>query len=393
MKLLVIGPGRGHNIEPFLDCFQEQDRWSVTFLSLRPFRFDRDRFDRLEIHEFLGVRSLPTLLKLLRRPYRAIWYHGAYHAGLSLLIFLFKRRASFMNLNVWSEQLPRSLDQPGVQARINRWIVGKADQIQCNWYGTEKLIKERMPAARTVVYPWGLDRAFLAPIEPEAESGTQSESGSETVFGSEGHAFVHCFIESIPVGSRSFFYPKSFSPASGHGLLVDATKRLRDEGIDDFQLYWWLGNIEDEGALAHYQEVVSREGLADHIRIVSEKPFLTLPEYRQVWEAMDFGLQIAFMDQLSTTFIEPMYLGKPFVATDISPYRLFEQRHGLDLGLVKPEVSSITAAMKSLLLGDGPDPDVLEARRRVIAESFDFRKNLSERLSDLEERSLAGRTG
>ena len=107
-RLLMIGPGHGHNIKPFLDYFEKfETPFYLTFLSLKRFGHNKDVYDNVEIHEFTGsITTLGSTILLLRKRFDLIWYHGAYQLPVAILIYLFKNKNTKINLNIWGEKIP-----------------------------------------------------------------------------------------------------------------------------------------------------------------------------------------------------------------------------------------------------------------------------------------------
>ncbi|NGP88320.1 glycosyltransferase [Fodinibius halophilus] len=364
-KLLMIGPGQRHNIKPFLDYFQEEDTpFKLTYLSTGPFKYDRSNYNSIGIKELRrNPFSFISFLKLLRRDFDLIWYHGAYHWPLVLAINLVKSNDTKLNLNIWGERIPRVALKNTIMGRFYRWALEKADFVQCNWFGTEEIVKEAQPKANTNIQVWGLHNSYFK------ELPTEDNYQNETLE----------FVSHLPQTKTKFFFPKSLTPANRHDLLVSAASKLVSKGVSNFTIYFWLGR-EDPDLLRKLKTQIERKQVSDQVKIV-KMPFLPFMDMKYIWTKMDCGLQIVDHDQLSSTVIEPLFMEKELVISNIRPYQILNNKFDLHLQLTDNNVNSIAKKLEEKITGNRTHEDVLKKRKEIVKTEFSFRDNIKKMVS------------
>jgi glycosyltransferase involved in cell wall biosynthesis len=347
----------GHNILPFLEFFNENREHDFTFAySLDRTYFPEDCHIQFEKISF-GLFSIIRALKVIRSDYDLIWYHGGHSAIIFFLFTLFRSRKSRFVFNIWNEWLIHDASKGGIKGYLFRKAVKNSDVIQCNWHGTEKLVESTGWNTNIKTFYWGLQKDYFKQDEPKPTP------------------FTINFLESLPKQKTKFFFPKSISPASRHDLIIEASKQLLDKGITDFIVYFWMGNVNNPELKAKLLAQIKNSGVEDFV-VLQEHDFLPFSDIIHIWKHMDVGLQIAAHDQLSTTFVEPQFFQKEVIATDIEPYRIYNEKFDTKLELTSLSAVDIAKHMKGTLGTSEEKSEILNHRKKVIEEHFNFNKNI-----------------
>ncbi|MEQ9063831.1 MAG: hypothetical protein RIE58_06620 [Vicingaceae bacterium] len=364
MKVLMFGPGKGNNIALFLNYFDENsEHHQLTYGYFTKQAHFNLRSTYRKVH-FFPAYSIYQLIKGLRADVDLIWIHNWTPLPLLILIVLFAKRGSVLNLNVWSETLPKLWKTNHWKAVIYRSILKKVDVVQCNWYGTLDLVNE-IQGIDPVLLPWGLDDENFNKHSPKM-------MGQETT----------AFVASLDRNKIKFFFPKSISRSNRHDIVIDASKNLLASGYDQFQVYIWPGNHIDKRLMNELQERIINQGLGSYVIIVDHL-FVKNYEMKYIWEHMDCGLNVIEADQLSASFIEPQLYKKELIASNISAYRHYEKKYGLQLDLIQPNVDEVARRMVEILDGRRTQDLELRLRKKQVEVHYCFSKCLDHSLNYL----------
>jgi glycosyltransferase involved in cell wall biosynthesis len=362
IKIAMYGPGFGHNIIPFLDFFQDEKSYRLLYIYRGKSSFP-EKYDRIRFFKYAPrPTTVYSLCRILNSSYKLIWFHRGGNLLTLSIFLLIRRKGTLFNLNIWGEETPRKILKRNLVSRLLVAALKRMDFIQTNWYGTYSLMK-RTALNNIVMLPWGLEDKYF-------------EKPPENV---ELHDFTSVFLKDIPPTKFMFFYAKSIAYPSRHDLVIFAVNELVREGINNFIVYFWLGNNNDAELYNKYRKLVDEYALHPYVRFV-EYPLLEYTDYRIIYERVDCGLQIAAQDQLSTTLTETMAFRKEIIATSIEPYLVLEEKFGLKLDLVHLDSGEIAGRMKKYLSGYRTNPAELELRYRKFRENYNFKTNISRAL-------------
>ncbi len=356
-KILFIGPAAGHNIMPFVNYFNRR-KIKTLFLYTGELDngWDSDHIDFLKYsNDFL--KSLFQVRKVFRdNSFSFVWYQGGTSFRMLLLILLFKRKGQKFNLNIWSERFPLSLSKKNVRNFIHKILLRKVTVIQCNWFSTFNQLKST-GLSNLYLQPWGLEYTFI------------------NVSNEEPGDFIRSFLKTIPVNKTIFFWPKSILKDAGHDLVIEACRILLQENINDYVVYFWVGNTVDENLNKEYLSLIIQHGLGDNIKVITH-PFVTFSEMRAVWEKMDYGINIARKDQLTTAVLESLFCRKDIILSNIESYRYLNYLYDLRLNLIENNVNKIAYAMKIAIMNDNRGGEILNYRKKIIQDNFLFNDNV-----------------
>lgn len=363
INIIMYGPPKGHNIKLYLDFFQHNsDKYSLTYVFTGKQRYPFKEFTNITFIDY--KKDNIQFLKLVLSGFKSfdlIWIHNWVKFYIVLINIWFKKSSVNLNFSVWSEPLPRELYKNSIKGYVYRYIFKKANSVQNLWYGTYNLIDKRLKGVNLQVIPWGLSKIYYNHknecITEEAKS----------------------FIENLPKEKVKFFWPKSISYASRHDLIIEAAEKLKNEGIKNFVVYFWLGNAINSKIFEDLIQLIKSKKVEDYIKIVDHE-FLPFQDIIQIWKSMDVGLQIASHDALSTSLLEPLFFKKEVIVTNIEPYVILKEKFKFDLPLINQDSVELKIAMQSLIQGNKTDLLELQKRHEAIALNFNFEENIKKQI-------------
>lgn len=354
----MMGPGYGHNIEPYLEYFNENTE-KYTFKHIYWGKLDfKEKFPNIDFIK-LNRNNLNKIYKLISSSNDIIWQHGN-NIILYAFVKLFKSRKTMYFLNIWSDRLYLTIKNSLLKRIVAKIVLNNAF-IHCYWYTTTKNLQTQIPNANYATIDCGMHKDIFV---------------NETIDTSKLSSEFNKLMEEVNTFSgKRFFYPKSMTDASGHDLILEAAKKLLDNGIDDFTVIFRRGNEVNNLFEDKIRKKINKYHLDNHVKL-QQYSYLSFYELAHLWKAMDCGLQIAYHDQLSTTFLEPMLFKKEIIATDIESYRIYKDTFNVNLELSDITVDSIFEKMRDICLGIISSEDVLLSRKKVVEDNFYFDKNV-----------------
>jgi glycosyltransferase involved in cell wall biosynthesis len=149
---------------------------------------------------------------------------------------------------------------------------------------------------------------------------------------------------------RFLFYPAQFWPHKNHTTLLDAMRRVRDQGIDvDLVL-----SGSDQGNLAHVRTTAERLGLTDHVHFPG---FVNRAELVELYRRAEALAYVSLFGPENLPPLEAFALGCPVIASRVPGA---EEQMGAAALLYEPaDAGALADAIRRVLT----DPD---ERRRLI---------------------------
>ncbi|MCT4622786.1 MAG: hypothetical protein N4A46_04115, partial [Schleiferiaceae bacterium] len=259
---------------------------------------------------------------------------------------------------VWSERIPKSLKEDSRKAKFYNQFLHKCDVLQCTWFSTLNLLKEQ-GFTNTEMLRWGMVEEKFADLTDYSPN-----------------QFTQNFVSQLPSDDYKFFFPKSVSGGNRHDLIIDACVALKEKGIENYKVYFWLGNFNLEEKIEDYRKKIEANGLTNNIEFVRHE-FVNHKDVQHIWRQMDCGLQILDADQLSTSFQEPQLYQKEIIASNIPSYQLFQQHFEVKLDLILNNSGELAKRMEGLITGKYSTNEVEKAKRRnVLLEHYRFNSNM-----------------
>lgn len=363
INILMYGPPKGHNIKLYLDFFQHNSNtYKLTYVFTGKQRYPLNEFSNITFIDY--KKDFFQFLKLVISGFRGfelIWIHNWVKFYIVLINLWFKNKSVKLNFSVWSEPLPRELYKSTIKGFIYRYIFKNSDSVQNLWYGTYNLINRRLEDVNLQVIPWGLSNIYY---NHKDECVTQEAAN---------------FIKELPRNKVKFFWPKSISYASRHDLIIEAAELLKNDGVSNFVVYFWLGNAINPKIFQDLVQLIKDKEVEEYIEIV-EHEFLPFEDIIQIWKAMDVGLQIASHDALSTSLLEPLFFKKEVIVTNIEPYEILKQKFDFEINLINQDKNELKQAMNNLIRGNKTSEIELEKRHNTVSLNFNFEENIKKQI-------------
>ena len=352
----MFGPGTGHNIVRFLEYFKNQNEHKLTYYHYNSEKhFSHSKYQP-EIN-FISPYSIFKLVREIRNNQDLLWIHNWTPWPILFIVWLFAKKTTIINFNVWSESIPNMMKSSSLKAKFYRWFLNSCNTLQCTWFSTLNILKEQ-GFKNTALLRWGMVEEKFTSIESHIPSN-----------------YTLNFCETLESGKYRFFFPKSVSGGNRHDLIIEASKKLTENGFTNFKVYFWLGNFNREEQLDLLKSRIEKHGLTQQIEFVHHD-FVSHQDIHYLWDKMDCGLQVLDADQLSTSFQEPQLYLKEIIASDIPSYQLFKQEFGVNIELIKNNVEGLYDSMKKLLEGNKTTEKELYKRQRIINEHYRFNSNM-----------------
>lgn len=355
MKIALIGPGYGHNIEPYLKSLNKSSH-EIDF-----YYHNKNVFEsKFQTIGFFKLSSSIFKLFFTAKKYDVIWLMGGGRLLyiISLLRF-FKKRKSKLVIFPYSEELPRRTTENSFVGKATLMALSNFTLIHCGWYGLADLLHPKLKG-KILIQPMGLGESYYKePSNPDPE--------------------IFKLLDLITEDSYNFYYPKSFTMSSRHDLVIEATHLILKEGnIPEFKIYFIGGNVQDVNRYNQLLKMINDYNLENTIIILNKEKFFKTEDFNLLWKKMDCGLQIAERDGISTTIFEPLINGKELIITDIPPYRYLESHFGFKFRLTRLDKISIADAMKSKILKLNPiDKESKDDLYDILRDNYSFEKNIN----------------
>ena len=249
------------------------------------------------------------------------------------------------------------------KGKLWKYALNRVNCIQCNWHNTKKILIKSIKSVKVEVLPWGLHNDYF-----------------KTEYDNIGDIALN-FVKTLPGNKVKFYYPKSITFSSDHDAIVDAVNILVKNSIDNFIVYFWMGNIIDIKREKFLVEKIKKLGLTDYIKL-EKHDYISYSDIKYIWSNMDVGLQIAIFDQLSSTLFEPMIVGKNVIVTDIEPYRILNSKHeNIELKLINRDAQTISDEIHYYIKGNSSKKDIIRKRIEMVENHFNFDVNIENALT------------
>lgn len=363
MRVLMCGPGRGHNVQRFFKWFNENasDHQFFYYHYNKAIHYNLKQFEKIETIDRISIIQLIRAIKKVD----LIWVHNWTPWQILLCIILFKNKKTVLTFNFWSEKLPLELlNSNSIKSKFYKYFFTKCDTLQTSWFGV-KNHADKFDHPNSVLIRWGFEKEYFR----DAEKSALSE-------------FSKDFISKLEEeDSYKFFVPKTIGFPNRQDLMIQAAKLLLDRGLENFKIYLWKGNYIDMEFEDKLKLLIKENKLEEQVEIVSH-PFLENQDIVQIWKTMDAGLQLCDQDQLSSAFTEPQLFKKVLIASDIASYRLYNEKYNCNVPLISnKDLEGIATLMEQAISGKLSDPVELEKRATIIHQYYNFEKNMPEILN------------
>lgn len=376
-KMLVVGPGFGHNAEAKMKGLNENDKFDVTFLGSQldyslACKYPNIRFIPY-IYAIRPTKPIGTIYNIIKS-IKVVREHGGYDVLYNLgagrlqtaLLYAFTPKKTTKVIEIWSNTiLDSAKEKKGIYKGLSdHYVISHSDYVTQFWWG----IKEKFET----IFPEYSDKFLMYQI-----------SYNDIFFSNEQHKsesdFTISFLNSIPDDQIMCFWPRSVIPANNHDLAIDSlniVKQKEPQLLTNFKLYIWDGNIKNNTLVEALKKKIETYSLLDNVEFV-EHPFVSQNDIFAIEERSDMFIQIAREDVLSTFIMEVLCSRKPFILSDIRTFQFLNEKYELDIPLVKNDVNEIANALIDILKNKIHVDDPSATERKLKCERVFSRKNVS----------------
>lgn len=373
-RMLLFGPGFGHNVEGKLRSLTNTSLFDVVFIA---YKFDesfREKYPSIKYvpskhvfslrHPLNSIRSFLWLYKWTRCSgnYDVVYSLGMGGAIGALLFYLAKKDTK-KAFEIWNVKiLKKAKRNKSLSERFDRFVIDRADLICQYWWGIRELFFDYFPEHKHKFLMYQL-------------------SYPDIYFSKEKHLpespFVIDFLNRIPKDQIVCFWPRSFIPSNNHIALLEALNIIKNENlglINNFKLYLWGGNVQREESRHQIEVYIADHSLSQYVEIV-EHPFVPQNDIFAIEERSDFFVQIANDDILSTFIMEILCSGKPFVLSNLRTFQFLNEKYDMNIDLVDNNPSEISIKLIEILsmLNKG-DKIENKSRREICRHHFSTSK-------------------
>lgn len=368
-RMIMIGPGYGHNILPIIEELNKQSFFDVDFLC-HSLKFKQKDYDNINFIPFPIARRIDVWscmkyilfhlkYSIFGKRYDILLIQG--ETGLFLTLLLIFIKAKNKIFVPWSYGVLNISQKKSKEGLLARLIFKKSDYISTNWYSEKESIKRLFPKSKIILFYWGLEDVFFNPADTQIES-----------------QFVKNFLNNIPEHKNIVFWPRSIIRYHRQDMVVEALAFLKNENsriLDDFVLFLWTGNVEDKQFRSEIENLIKKFNLTENVKII-DHPFVNYNDIRIIENRSNFFINISISDGLSTFILEMLLQGRDIILSNNPTYKYLNDFFDLRLDLVDIDVAAIAAAIKTKLNSkNNSDSDIKEKRKKVVFENFRFTKN------------------
>lgn len=347
-RMLLFGPGYGHNVEEKLQSLKDTEFFEVDFIT--------NQFDESFKVKYPSIKYIPSKFSIkISKPLRSItsffWLYGkvrhnghydvVYSLGtggiMGALIFFFAHKNVKRAFEIWNIRvLDNANRNRSLSEKLDRYVVNRADLFCQYWWGIKEYFVNLFPE---------YEHKFLM----------YQLSYSDIFFSGERHYpesnFVKEFLSKIPSNQIVCFWPRSFIPSNNHALLLESLgdiKRRKPYLMENFKLYLWGGNVQREYSRRLIEESIRLYSLMQNVEIV-DHPFVPQNDIFAIEERSDFFVQIANDDILSTFIMEILCSGKPFALSNLRTFQFLNEKYDLNIDFVDNNVQDISSRIDMIL--------------------------------------------
>ena len=348
--ILVVGPGKGHNVESKLNSLNNNTFFNVYFVGIG---LDKSFIGKYQNISYTNVTRTHIagygfpLLNILILVLKTLWILFSkkidlvYFLGLNgyqaAPILFFKPRRILSAYEIWSSSiLDYAARNKGPLSLCSRYVFRKLDYVCQYWWN----VRERF--------------VFIFP-QYESKFLMYQLSYEDTFFSDEKHVaqsdFVKRFLAGIPDDEIVCFWPRSFNSSNNHVLVLDALGVIKQETpelLEPFKMYLWVGNVNDATSYNNIKVAITRNDIEKNVQIVKH-PFVPRDDVFAIEERSDFFVNIANDDILSQYVMEMICSCKPFLLSNLRTFQFLNEKYGLNIELIDNSVTIIADRITDIL--------------------------------------------
>lgn len=359
-KILMFGPGNGHNIKKWFDYFDNKDTYETTFLSNSKLNFKTKTIKTIEKKNILHlIKLVPEIRKT---EYDLLIVHGGFNwRVLTIMMFLFRYKKSIFI--PWGIKITELASRKNISGFLYRKCFTKFNIITST-YSIEKSVNEKLPqfSKKLEMFLWGLDNNIVNSNTPLTN-------------------FTINFLNSLSNDEIFVFYPRSIIPISRFDLLIESISQLKNSLPAKVKIVIWHGNQTDFAYKKELEKKIETYNLNDIIKLI-EHPYLPDTDIYAIWKRADFSVNIIESDGLSSQIMEAFIFEKPILLSRISTYIPLDEKYGLELDFTNNNVDDIKNKLTNLFdKYEGYSKEILLKRKLFALKHFNFEENMNNLLT------------
>lgn len=369
-RMLLFGPGFGHNVEAKLCSLNDTSLFEVVFIAEKLDESFREKYpyinfvpSKFEVRKDRPLNTIKSIIWL----YKQVCFTGHYDIIYSLgcqglfgaLPFLFASKKTKKALEIWSIKIiENAKNNRSFLQRVDRYIIDKVDLVCQYWWGIRELFINAFPVyeKKFLMYHLTYPDIFFSDEKHEPQSD-----------------FVKDFLKRVPDNQIICFWPRSFVPSNNHKLLIESLgllKQSKPEILKNFKLYLWGGNIRNEETYSNILNAIEQNSLSENVEIV-DHPFVPQSDIFAIEERSNFFVQITNDDILSTFIMEIICSCKPFVLSDNRTFQFLNEKYNLNIPLIENSSKAIADKICRILNNEEVvDHEVLQKRKELCRKYF-----------------------
>lgn len=375
-KMIVVGPGFGHNAEGKMKSLNGNDKFDVTFLGSQLDSSLASKYPNIRfipyIYAIRPAKPISTIYNIIKS-IKVVREHGGYDVLYNLgagrlqtaLLYAFTPKKTTKVIEIWSNTiLDSAKEKKGIYKGLSdHYVISHSDYVTQYWWGIKEKFDRLFPeySDKFLMYQLSYPNIYFSNEEHKPESD-----------------FTISFLSSIPDNQVMCFWPRSIIPANNHDLAIEALSVVKQKApqlLTNFKLYVWDGNIKNNSLVEALKTKIEFLSLSDNVEFV-EHPFVSQNDIFAIEERSDMFIQIAREDVLSTFIMEVLCSRKPFILSDIRTFQFLNEKYGLDIPLVKNDVNEIASALMDILKNKIRVDDPSATERKLRCEQVFSRKNV-----------------
>lgn len=366
-KIVMYGPGTGHNIDRWLAYFNKSEFYTVTFIYYGNGEDFENKYPNIVFKKIASV--FRTIYELKCYKYDVFIAHGAYSIYQTLILSTFIRYDKLM-LVIWGNSILNCFNGQYTSKRLatykllmdSDYIVAPDELLEktASYYPKTRLKK--------IEFLWGLTEEYFLEESREVQ------------------AFTKEFLSSL--GSKFFIYwPRSILRLSRFDIGIDAIEKLREsnpEIVDNIRMIIWTGNSIDEKYLNELESKIKNTKLDKVISIVVH-PFLPDYDIKQIWERADLSMNLIENDGFSTQLGESFSTKTPLIVNELNAYRLVKSRFDIPIEFTPINAVSVSRKIKNIYLSGTDNIERLKLLKYFSDNNLKFEENLSDLLRKIDD--------
>lgn len=375
MKILMIGFGRGANIQVWLDAFQENKIHELYYVCSK-FEFSKEKYKSIKILEVSSRRVFFTgrfFKEYFLKKFDVLYIQGLYFYSIPrILIYL--TRPILIATNLWNNRNYKKVSvdyNKDIKTRLGyKCILSKSDIIFVNTEPVFNDFSRVLPQYRhkCEILPWG--------INPKVFDCTFRKETNDTKM----------ILGRVAAEDTVLLMPRSFGYPARQDLLIDAINLLnKSDTLSVCKVILMSGLSKNDKESKKLKSMVKKYGLESIILIFDEKS-LDYQEYMEILDRSDLVISLTESDQFSNAILEAMAREKMVLLSNINEYCGVIREYGFYAIFTNNSAEEIAMNIKRFIIKGKDELDEAKKRNRdIVYEKLNFKNTFNKRFSIIEK--------